>query len=277
MNLGRLLRAVGNTNLVITPRLEIWLMQHGDDALEAAIAEVIRKQLVTVPRFRGASFSASSAGMCERRQVFQFLGVEQSGAIDPRLQNIFNDGKWRHLRWQAMLMQAGILTTIEEPLHWPNMRSRGTMDGMGVVPMKHPNPAWRGLEFGFELKGVSPFLFQQYKGNQAKEEHRGQVDRYFLSSGLGLFVIIYENKATQEWIEWVYEPEPARVSLSKDELVRLNRSVDSHKLPDKLPECVKRKGKVFQDCPYGGQSGCCAQSGTWLKRSQIHPSVLAGI
>lgn len=278
MSLGRLLRSISNANLVITPMLELWLMQHGDEALSDAIADLIRKQLTTQPRFRGGSFSASSAGKCERMQVFQYLGVEASGAIDPRLQNIFNDGKWRHLRWQAMLLAAGLLTDIEEPLDWPNMRARGTMDGMGVVPMKHPNTAWRGLEFGFELKGITPFQFQQFKGNDAKEEHRGQVDRYFLKSGFPLFVIIYENKATQEWIEWVYEPAQSRVAQSRDELVRLNQAINTKVLPPKLPECMGRTGKTFKDCPFGGSNaGPCAQSGTWPKKSLIHPIVRAGI
>lgn len=264
LDLKKIIKAAKNTQLIITPVLNDWLMQHGDDPVPPEIAEMVYEQLTTAPRNRSASFSASSAGMCHRRQVLGFLGVPETGAIDPQLQNIFNDGKWRHLRWQTMLLMAGLLDDLEDPQVWKKMRSRGTMDGRGHVYEGHPRPQWEGLEYGFELKGVSPFLFPKFKkADEAKEEHKGQVHRYFLMSGLDLFIIVYENKGTQEWVEWVIEPDDELLAEQRKELKTLNAAVDRQRLPPVLPSCKAQIGPVFNECPYGGKGGPCLRSGSW--------------
>jgi hypothetical protein len=259
LDIKSLIRATKNTDTIITGPLTEFLITKGDEALSREVGELMFKLLTTPPRYRGDSFSASSAGKCERAQVFQFLAMGDE-VVDAQLQNIFNDGKWRHLRWQATLLMAGILTDVEDPLFWKRKKSRGTMDGSGIVPMDHPRARWRGQEFGFELKGDSTFLFQSHKANGPKEDHLNQVARYFLMSGFKLFVILYEDKSTQEWHEWVFdadEPEMRqRIEDQRAELDRLNHAVDREKLPPMLPECVKR-GQAFRSCGFGGVGGVC--------------------
>lgn len=271
--LGRLLRGMTAANLIITPRYNQWVVQHGDDPLEPWVAEIVLRLLTTPPRFRPGSFSASSAGECFRKQLFDFLGIDAFGMIDPQLATIFIDGKWRHLRMQANLLQAGIIQDVEFGLDWPRMRSKGSVDGVGIVPDDHPHPPWRGKEFGLEIKGINPHQFVQYKDNFTKEAHKAQFSRYFLSGGFDLFVIIYENKATQEWFEWVVEPDPVAVSGSRTELKVLNRSVDNERLPKRLHDCEQRKGPVFKGCPYGGKNGVCVASDRWVNPKLIHPAV----
>jgi len=196
LNLRDIAKAANNNDTVMTPLIQDWLLQHGDEEYDRHIADWIRDQLVTKPRNRSASFSASSAGGCPRAQQLQYLGIRGLDSVDVRLQNIFNDGKWRHLRWQAMSFMAEALTKAEMPLFWRNMRSRGTIDGYGIVPDDHPRALWRGMDYGFELKGMNPFGYQKaIKGDpEMKHEHKLQVHRYFLMGGFDLFVIIYENK-----------------------------------------------------------------------------------
>jgi hypothetical protein len=270
LNLTQLTRAVRDTNLVLTPRYNQWLMQHGDEGFPPWVVEKVANLMAERPRVRHSSFSSSSAGECHRKQVFQYLGVPSGDVIDPRLQNLFNDGKWRHLRWQACLLAAGILDDIEFPLPWPKMRSRGTMDGIGQVPSDHPNKKWRDLSFGFELKGVSPYQYHKYLEDKVKDAHRKQVGRYFLSSGFELFVIVYENKATQEWFEWVVEPDKKILDEAKTELALLNSAVDAKRLPDMLPGCKTRKGDEWKDCPFAGKTApVCPAMGLWPPPSAI--------
>lgn len=272
LNLSSILRAAKNSELIITPVLHDWLMQHGDDPVPEDIAQWIHTLMTTPPRNRSASFSASAAGMCHRRQVLGYLGVPEGGAIDPWLQNVFNDGKWRHLRWQTMLLMAGLLDDIEDPLVWKKMRSRGTMDGSGHVYDGHPRPEWKDLEYGFELKGVSGFLFPTIKKNEEmKLEHKRQVSRYFLMSGLDLFIIIYENKANNEWFEWVIEPDLALIEEQREELKELNRAVDRKRLPPILPSCKAQVGPIFKECPYGGRNGPCLKAGSWPRLRKQSP------
>lgn len=248
---------------IITHRLNLFLMSNPNLVLDDIVADMIRREITKQPRDRKQSFSSSAAGTCQRRQIFQFLGIDPGGVTGPQLQNIFYDGTWRHLRWQATLLQAGILRDIEFPLVWDAMRSRGTMDGVGVVPDDHPNEKWRGLEFGFELKGINSFGYKSAVANGVKEEHLDQVHRYFLSGGFELFVIIYENKDTQEWTEWVVEPDPARMERQRQELVALNGYVEREELPPMLPGCVTMNSTEWKWCQYAGENGVCVRRNHW--------------
>lgn len=266
LDLNRIIKAAKNTDLVLTPRYNDWLMQHGDEALSERVATMIYNLLIEQPRDRSRSFSASSAGLCERRQVLKFLGMPEVGTIDPRLQNIFNDGKWRHLRWQANLLMADLVEDIEDPLFWRKMKARATPDARGIVPHDHPKPKWRGLEFGFELKGVGAYVYPKYvKGEdgEMKDEHARQVAFNCLLGGYDLYVIIYENKGTNEWFEWVIEPDEDLMAEQKEELLRLNGSLINERLPKMLPQCKAQIGPTFNECPFGGKNGPCARAGNW--------------
>lgn len=270
LNIRAMIKAAKNVEQIITPKLQEFLVQHGDEEYPEWVVERIAEQLTEKPRVRHSSFSSSSAGQCVRAQVLQFLGAKQ-GSIGFQLQNIFNDGKWRHLRWQATLLSAGLLTDMEEIATWPRMRARGTLDGVGIVADDHPIAHWRGQEFGFELKGVSAFLFPKYRDAGPKEtDHLQQVARYFIKQGYRLFVIIYEDKSTQEWKEWVIDSEADYmqkiIKHQREELECLNDSVDQKKLPALLPECVKLKGTKFNGCPMGGIDGPCASAGEWPQK-----------
>lgn len=254
----------GNQRLIVLPRYLRWLSRHGEDPLlpndgREGIGAMILTQMLEKPRDRTQSFSASSAGACQRAQVFGFYGAEGESP-GPQLRAIFNDGKWRHLRWQALLLQAGILSDIEVPLFWRRKLQRGTMDGQGIVPDDHHVTEWRGLEFGFELKGVNAFQYDALTKSGPKEEHLNQVARYFLLSGLTLFSIVYENKSTQAVHEWVIsrdDPGMAeRIEAQRAEVESLKAYADDESLPPQLPECAMGKG-AWKSCQYGGRDGVC--------------------
>lgn len=246
---------------IITHRLNMFLMQNPNLVVDQWVADMIRDQITKQPRVRSGSFSSSAAGSCLRRQIFQFQGIDSGGVNSPQLQNIFYDGTWRHLRWQAVLLHAGILSDIEFPLTWPEKRSVGTMDGIGIVPDDHPKEEWRGLEFGFELKGVNTYGYQQ--AYNVKEDHLNQIHRYFLSGGFDLFVVVYEDKNTQEWKEWVIEPDPARLSAQQAELDALNDYADKQILPPMLTDCIQATGPNWKYCPYAGKTGVCVNREIW--------------
>jgi hypothetical protein len=177
---------------------------------------------------------------------------------------VFDNGKWYHLRWQANLLAAGIINRIEVPLDWPDMRSMGSMDGAGIVKATHPNKAWRGLEFGLEVKSVSPYLFPRWASEPRPQlKHLFQVHRYLLSSGLDLFVVIYENKGTNEWKEWVVKPTRSFMRDSMAELQTLNDDIDNKTLHPQMLMCKARKGPHWHDCPFSGVNGTCEMAGKW--------------
>ena len=273
VDMRKLIRDVQANDTVITPRLNQYLLSHQDDPYPQWIADWVALRLALKPRDRSASFSASAGGSCLRRQQLQFLGMPQTGLNDVRLQNIFDDGSWRHLRWQAMLMDAGILFTgndldnpealgAEHPMQWRSQRLRGTADGYGYVPDNHPVPHWRGKKYGFELKGMNGFMYQRLMGKDSKDikdEHFAQVHNYFLMEDFDLFVIIYEDKSTQAWHEWVIEPDEMELKRRRQELSVLNEGIDKQTLEPMLLSCKARRGE-FDDCPFGGEGGSCVRT-----------------
>ena len=267
MSLTKTLRAARlGANHIITPRLKEFLRNNPNLVVDDWVADKIHEQLVKQPRVRSGSFSSSAAGDCPRKQIFQYLGVEPDEPVSPTTQNVFYDGTWRHLRWQAVLLQAGLITEIEYPLHWEAMLSEGTMDGLGVVPDDHQIERWRGLEFGWELKGINTYGYRSVVSTgAAKSAHLDQTHRYFLSGGFDLFVIIYEDKNTQEWVEFVIEPDPERLEAQRAELEMLNRHVEEKQIPAMLSGC--RDGEdprwVKGWCPYAGRGGVCVRTSEW--------------
>lgn len=252
--------------LIITPTYKAWISAHGDDPYPDWVVARIAELMAITPRERRGTFSASSAGSCLRAQEFAFSGVRPDVLATPstELKQIFHDGKWRHLKWQADLLTCGLLKHVEFGLDWPNMRSKGSMDGMGIVPDDHPNPAWRGLTFGFELKGVNPFQYPRYvKQKWPTETHREQIARYFLVSGVDLFVVIYENKGTQDFHEWVIAPNKAWIADSEWELRELNNAVDSQTYHPQQRLCAQRTGPFWEKCIWGGKGGVCETTNDW--------------
>jgi hypothetical protein len=266
LDLGKLMKAVAVSDLIVKPQYERWLLRNPEQfPIPKEIVDQLVVLMTTPPRDRTRSFSSSSAGQCLRKQLLDYLGTVagKDTVIEPQLARIFQNGTWGHMRTQVNLLMAGIIEEIEVPMRWPKKRTKGSIDGRGVVPDNHPKTHWRGLEFGLEFKTAMSFA---YKLNieEGPGKYLDQVSRYLLVSGLDLFVILMENKDNQELHEWVIEPDPKAINDQKVELNILNKHVDDKTLPDRLPDCQMKKGPVFNGCPYGGKNGACHRLGlTW--------------
>lgn len=266
MSVARTVRRLTNATQIVTPRYVKWLSENADKPLPDWVVGILAEHMRKVPRDRSGSFAGSAAGDCLRAQELTFLGKPPSieRTIDPQLQHIFDDGKWRHLRWQGFLLAAGIIERIEVPAPWPRMFSKGTMDGAGTVWDDHPNVSWRGEEFGFELKGVNPFQYSRWvKGRYPIDKHMAQIHRYFLVTGLEYFSVIYENKGTNQWHEWVVRPIPELLKESQQELDELNRAREKQRLHEILPSCKIRKGANWESCSFAGVGGTCERTKRW--------------
>jgi hypothetical protein len=266
MSYASIIKEVKRQDSIISMRYRQWLAQHGDDPLPDWVIERISEQLGTKQRDRTNSFSASSAGQCLRRQELQFLGIPPEFGMTPNAQllNVFNDGRWRHLRWQANLLAAGILDRIEVPVPWTRMRAKGSIDGAGWTPSDQPRVAWRNKEFGWELKGMNEWVYLRTAGrNRKKEEHLKQIHRYMLQGGFDLWVLLCEDKNSNDWKEWVIEPDDILMAEVEQELREMNRAIDRKKLHPMLTSCSKRMGPTWEGCPYTKSNGVCESAGRW--------------
>lgn len=257
-----LLQASANNEKVITYELEKFFGSWNEVYSPKAVQRV--SQLIsTPPRVRSGSFSASSAGKCMRRQELAFLGAPAYAEIDSQLRAIFLTGTWTHLRWQAILLTAGILDAVEVTHRKPSLNVRCTLDGTGVVK----SGRYQGRDFGFELKSRNSFTWDKQVQAGVDEETRTQADVQMLLTGFDIAVIVNENKNLQSYHEWVFTRNIERISNLERKLYTMNTDIENKKLRPMIPECkIRAKNGEFFKCPYGGKTGICANTGSWYSK-----------
>ena len=229
---------IAKLNSKITPKLHAWLNNH--DGVHITKTEVLEKTIdILTPSAgdRSGAFHPSQLYQCKRKQIFDYFGLEGMRSYNPTLQNIFNDGHFRHLRWQIMLLEAGIITDVEVPVSIPKYRLSGSMDGI------NEDQGWM-----FELKGTSQFREVSRRG--AMPAHINQVNAYLLASGLESALVVYECKSSQNWVEIEVTRNEETIGEIESILGELNSCLDSNSLPEVLDDCKNKKGATYNNCPY---------------------------
>jgi len=241
-------RHTTSSNLLVSARYEQYLEQNSNIHVDKAVAEFIIDELSTPQRDRRMTFSASSRGTCPREQVFRFTELKPVTRFSTSLIAIFHQGTFMHLKWQALLLDAGILDEVEVSCVWEDAKLTGTIDGVGIVPDGHALKADHD-KFGWELKSINSNGYRYLLGSGPKKEHLLQIHAYMLATGLRVWSLCYENKDTQEWKEYTvhYDEQIAEEVLG--ELQYLNDCLDKKELPPILPECRQMKG-VYKNCPF---------------------------
>ena len=238
MSLKNIVRMV-NMNSRITPKIQRWLMNHDgvhiqSDIVEKRVMQILKPE---IKKSRAGAFHPSQLYQCQRAQVYGYYDAPTTRTFDAQLQNIFNDGHFRHLRWQIMLLEAGILTDIEVAVDVPKLRLQGSMDGV------NSDEGWM-----FELKGTSQFKGVQSKG--VMPAHIKQVHAYLLGSGLKEAIVVYECKSTQKWVEVVVPKDPKIIEEIETILESLNDAIDNDYLPERLEDCENKTGTTYNSCAY---------------------------
>lgn len=266
--LGAIIKRIRESEaLVITPRIDQYLIEHPEGIVVPDEMQPLL-QYLTGPSpnaDRSARFGASGRTSCLRQQVFAFQGMPPLFRMDPQLQNIFNDGTWRHIRWQMMGLLAGVF--VNEWWDVPNGKF-GTVE-QAPVEVKHKLPQYHtsvSLDgenteegFGFELKGHGWIGKVVEEG--LPDKHMAQVHTYFVATGHDRFIYVAEDKRSNNWKEIIVRQERRWMIQVKDELNALSDAVEDQKLPAVLPACRAKKGPDYQGCPFRHQ--CVEQGGVW--------------
>lgn len=251
MSMASMVRTIKKAEpLLVTPHVVDFLDRVPDGVVwdEEALefwADLVRKAMGNEDR--SGRFGASSRGMCMRRQIFAFIGMPVLTLRPVELSNLFNDGKWRHLRWQMMAVQAGALTHAEVPYSKPSLRISGSMDGCNAYD------SW-----GFELKGDRN-MSRVLEGG-VPEAHLLQIHTMMLATGWDTFSYIIEDKANNDWREFIIRRDKTIINTVKTEIEELNIHVNNETLPQVLPACAAKSGP-FRGCPFSKQ--CLAQKDQW--------------
>jgi hypothetical protein len=244
MSLSATIKSIKRADtLLVTPKIEAFLRDVPEgviwDAEGKALFDELCKSTFGSNSDRSGRFGASSRGKCERAQVFTYMGMPGGRILDPDTLNLFNDGKWRHLRWQMMGMQSGALTHVEYPLKMDKYRLGSSADGLNAFDT-----------FLFELKGDRNMARLLDQSGGVVREHNLQIHTMMLMTGWDVASYVMEDKSTQQFREIVVKRDPAIIREVRTELEILNEHVNQRTLPQVLPACARKEGP-YRTCDYG--------------------------
>ena len=203
---------------------------------------------VRPPRSRARSFSASGLDRCLRQQFLQLLDFPQEEVPNARLSNIFFDGNWRHLRWQALFIEMelvargawvlgeGIVFDDEGPLllevgvEIPEKMVRGTMDAILMID---------GVPWIVDVKGANPRVFSGVKQNtEPYRAYQMQLLAYMEAAGVDNAMLFYEDKASQDYheVRMNSSQDATAVATLEARLAALAYYWNKEELPEPLPQ-----------------------------------------
>lgn len=250
MALGTMLKNLTRqSDLLVSPKVREFLMKNpegmvmNDEGTDLAddtkdLILQIMQAAFAANSDRSGRFGASSRGKCERAQMWTYLGMPGRRIIEPETLNLFNDGKFRHLRWQVMLVQSGAATHAEYPLSYKKYRMTSSVDALNAEE-----------RFLFELKGDRHMARLLNAEGGVVPEHNLQIHSMFFMTGWDTASYVMEDKSTQDFREIIVRRDPAIIAKVKNELERLNEHVEHRTLPEPLASCQSKEGP-YRTCPF---------------------------
>lgn len=192
---------------------------------------------------------------CERQAVFKFLGVEGKKKLDPDVMLIFEDGHWRHHKWQWMLSEMESILgsenfrclSIELPIRIGSLYVAGALDALVEIRYRGGMERWV-----IDIKGINSFGFQDVYGKQQpKKEHVEQLIAYMKAKKCRRGALLYEDKNSNRYVVFVIEFSEEEWKVVKKWCKRVTKFIRHRELPRIHPEC-DNGSFLYEKCPYKG-------------------------
>lgn len=222
---------------------------------------------IETPREPDGLWHPSSLGGCDRKALYELLGVAKTNPPDARTRRVFRVGHLMHEFVQtAIAADPAVLVFYPEVrLDAPDLRVTGHADGL----IKHDDGSWEVLEF----KTISSRAFQY--GDLPKADHVGQLALYMkvLREYGGRFleaaILPLGDTLTRGRVVYVSKDDlrisehPVTWSAAKDEeitakLDRLEYHREAGTLPERLPMNGSKRHYLCGYCPF--QDHCWGES-----------------
>lgn len=195
-----------------------------------------------------SKFHPSSIGYCTRKIVYTMSGYP-SPDPDARALAIFENGHSFHNRTEYLFGKAGILIAPELPIKDEELNISGRTDAVVRNPNKElytdtseitlvdfdGNVVFQGPNNEVvlvELKSINNRGFNRVKNEGAEGKHAAQLQLYMFLTKIKQGIVFYENKDTQETVEFWLDYNPRLV----DQLIEKIKTVNSHVNNKTLPE-----------------------------------------
>jgi len=195
-NLVRRMKARGSDPL--RPLLDAYLIERGRANVRHTVAQF---DMTPRPR-RGGRFSPSDLCGCERAAAFKFVGVPGRRRVDPDQELVFDDGNWRHVKWQATFhdMEAVLgserfrVISTERNVRVDEYCIAGSLDNvLWLQPSARPGKKWV-----VDIKGINDAGFNYVLREDAPIPHHvKQLVSYERAVGIPRGLLWYEDKNNQ--------------------------------------------------------------------------------
>ena len=248
MKFGEVVK-LNKPDLVISARHEAWLKDNANPIYSPQALEFGKRELMkqAFPRDRRGTYSASSLNSCMRRQQFTFLGMPELRPT-AKTASIFQNGTFMHIRWQMEGLTEGWLREAEAPLPQNLLHLNGTRDGIA-----HDGSV-------VELKSINTNGFSRVNTFGPKEDHLAQVGTYVAATGAHQAVLIYEDKNTQEYREFVVKGEDLPIAAIAERSRTIWDMTRAEQLAEPLEKCIDREGYRYNSCPFRNK---CLETRDW--------------
>ena len=228
--------------------VEEWLVENSNEINKYTTEDYdLLQHLILEGAKRDPSvFSPSGATACRRAQVINKSFNLTRQETDPKLMRIFDDGFWRHIRWQILFNKMGILQSAE------TFVKLGTYDYGGSTDVVLNIPYEDGDRLTIlDIKGANASRWNEInRSNKPMFPHYVQVQIYMYINKIDHGILWYENKNTNEVCEIILTKDKEFQKSAKRRQRYMHRYIDYNAFPKEECSVGDDKDRQYVDCRF---------------------------
>jgi hypothetical protein len=229
----------------LTPLLDRYFLERdlSENRLDSYLVNMSHR-----PRPRGRLSPSRICG-CKRQAAFAFVGMPARRVVDPDTQGIFDDGDWRHHRWQATFLDMekvlGVKTfkvvSIEEGTFHEPLYIAGSMDAVVRI---------NGELWVIDFKGINSWGFERvYREHEPHRAHVLQLISYMRARKIKRGILMYEHKDKNATKCFVVRFTPKAFEEVASWCTDVLTDIEEHELPPMALDC-QAGTMLFEKCPW---------------------------
>lgn len=236
----------------LTPLIDEYLIKRLKPKYQKDRLQEVTIPVAGRPRPPGRLSPSTICG-CERQSALTFLGVEGRKRIDPDTELIFEDGVWRHHKWQTMFLDMERVLgsdrirvlSIEEPVKIGKLYVAGHLDVHIAIFV---NGEW--IEIVIDIKGANSYAFENaYRTRRPDPKYVRQLLSYMRAKRCQRGILLYDSKDKNRYYVFSVEFSDTDWKEVRAWCKRVIGQIESRRLPPMHPECDNGTF-LYNKCPF---------------------------
>jgi CRISPR/Cas system-associated exonuclease Cas4 (RecB family) len=207
---------------------------------------------------------------CERQAAFVFVGMPGQSKIIPDQEAIFDDGNWRHHKWQATFydMEKVLgkkkfsVVSIEEAVEIPELYIAGSLDACVRINQ---------VPWIVDFKGINQWGFDRvFREKKPLDTHVLQLLAYMRAKKVRKGMIFYEEKNSLRYKVFSVQFTPRQWQKVKRWSSDVIEQLEERRVPPKSLDC-SQGNFLYDRCPF---SRWCWNRG--ISEEDVHSKMYDG-